>query len=341
MSRATVRVGLVGTGYAARLRADALQAEPRSQLVAVAGHDHDRTTDFSSPYGAEVVPWVELVQRDDIDLVIVATVNRDHGPIAKAAVAHGKAVVVEYPLALDLQEAIAIVAAARQQGTLLHVEHIELLSGIHHTIQSGLPEIGTPFYVRYVSMAPKRPAPKRWSYSPALFGFPLVGALSRVHRLIDLFGEVKTVVCNLQMWSSDGDVVAPDSAAVFGTVLCSAQLRFASGLLAEVVYGKGQALWDAQRRFEAQGSLGRLRVDREGGELQLDKETRHLAIGSRRGLFAQDTAMVLDALLQPTQSSLYVTAEQSLYALRVADAARRSAIAGQVISLLETKTVLR
>ncbi len=308
-------------------------SDSRAQLTAVAGGSPERTATFAQSYGAEVLPWPELVQRQDIDLVVVATVNRDHGPVARAAVDCGKATVVEYPLAIDLQEAIAIVEAAQRQGTLLHVEHIELLSGIHHTLREALPEIGAPFYARYVSMAPQRPAPQRWSYSSELLGFPLVGALSRIHRLVDLFGQVATVTCSSQIWSPSGSPLPPETQDRFGAVLCSAQLRFASGLLADVVYGKGQAIWDSQRRLDVQGEKGRLRVDREAGELLLEAERRPLTVGSRRGLFARDTALVLDAVLNPNQSQLYVTAAQSLYALRVADAARRSAIAREVIAL--------
>ncbi|MGF1535232.1 MAG: Gfo/Idh/MocA family protein [Elainellaceae cyanobacterium] len=330
----TIGVGLVGTGYAARQRADAVGADPRSRLVAVAGRDLERTTAFAQAHGADSSAWPDLVQRDDVDLVIVATVNRDHGPIAQAAVACRKAVVVEYPLAVDLQQASAIVAAARHQNTLLHVEHIELLSGIHQTIQRALPEVGAPFHVRYASLTPQRPAPQRWGYSPELFGFPLVGALSRIHRLIDLFGAVETIACHSQVWSPQGDALPPGSTTPFGTVLCSAQIRFTSGLLAEVVYGKGEALWDSRRRFEVQGKEGRLWVDREGGELLLASRVQPLTVGSRRGLFARDTAMVLDAIVEPAQADLYVTPEQSLYALRVADAARQSAVEQAVITLV-------
>ncbi|MGF1514884.1 MAG: Gfo/Idh/MocA family protein [Elainellaceae cyanobacterium] len=329
----TVRIGLVGTGYAARRRADAFANDPRSQLIAVAGRDVARTSAFAQAHGAEVLPWRDLVQRDDVDLVVIATVNRDHGPMAQAAVDCGKAVVVEYPLSISLEEASAAVAAARRQGTLLHVEHIELLSGIHQTIREALPEIGAPFHARHVSLAPQRPAPQRWSYAPDLFGFPLVGALSRVNRLVNLFGAVAQVTCQSQVWSADGGVLPPDTSEPFGTVLCSAQLRFTSGLLADVVYGKGQALWDSCRHLEVQGKTGRLRVDPKGGELLLADQSRSLTVGSRRGLFARDTAMVLDALLSPEQNNLYITAEQSLYALRIADAARRSAIAQQTITL--------
>ncbi|MEO0406933.1 MAG: Gfo/Idh/MocA family oxidoreductase, partial [Cyanobacteria bacterium P01_A01_bin.135] len=215
-------------------------------------------------------------------------------------------------------------------GTFLHVEHIELLSGIHQTIREALPEVGKPFYVRYVSTAPQQPAPQRWSYSLTQFGFPLIGALSRVHRLIDLFGPVKRVFCSQQVWSDAGEPLS-DGQEYFGTVLCTAQLRFTSGLLAEVVYGKGQALWDGQRQFEVQGSQGRLRVGSGAGELLLANGTsRELRVGSRRGLFVRDTAAVLDSLQEPS-GDCYVTVQQSLYALRVADAARRSAIARQPI----------
>ena len=54
-------------------------------------------------------------------------------------------------------------------------------------------------------------------------------------------------------------------------------------------------------------------------------------IGSRRGLFAKDTAMVLDHLTIGT--SLYVTSEASLYSLKVADAAQQSAASASAIEI--------
>lgn len=54
-------------------------------------------------------------------------------------------------------------------------------------------------------------------------------------------------------------------------------------------------------------------------------------MGSRRGLFAKDTAMVLDYLT--TGTPLYITPDRSLQSLKVADAARRSAETGETIEL--------
>lgn len=315
-----MRVGLVGTGYAAKLRAEALKVEPRAELVAIAGRTPERTQEFSQTYGAIACDsWQALLALPDIDLVVIATANRDHGAIAHAALTAQKHVVVEYPLALDVAEAEALLDLAKTQNKLLHVEHIELLGGVHQALRLALPRIGSVFYARYATLKPERPAPQRWSYHFQEFGFPLMGALSRLHRLVDLFGEVDTVACNAQFWQTTD--------AYYSTCLCTAQLQFKNGVMAEVTYGKGEALWQAERKFEVQGEKGALVFAGEQGTLINADGVESLEVGGRRGLFAKDTTMVLDFLTSGTP--LYITPEASLYTLKVADAARRAAEEGQ------------
>ncbi|PSB28275.1 Gfo/Idh/MocA family protein [Stenomitos frigidus] len=321
-----LQVGLVGTGYAAKLRSQALQVEPRATLTAVAGHTFESTEAFSQTYGAEpIASWTELVQRSALDVIIIATVNRDHGAIVRAALEAGKHVIVEYPLALDVTEATALIALAKAQDKLLHVEHIELLGNMHQALKTSLPAIGKPFFARYATIKPENPAPQRWTYHPELFGFPLVGALSRLHRLIDLFGTVVTVSCQSQF----GD--RAEAAPYYATCYCTAQLRFQSGLLAEVVYAKGEAIWQSERKMAVHGDKGALIFDGDQGTLVQADGSEPIALGSRRGLFTKDTAMVLDYLIYG--KPLYVTPETSLYTLKVADAARRSAESGQTVKL--------
>jgi biliverdin reductase len=321
-----IRVGLVGTGYAARLRSETLKADGRSQLIAVSGHTPEKTAEFSQSFGAEPLSsWQELVHRPDIDLVVIATVNRDHGAIARAALQAGKHVIVEYPLALDVIEAEELIALATAQSKLLHVEHIELLSGIHLAVRDSLPAVGNAFYVRYSNINPQHPAPQKWTYQTDLFGFPLIGAVSRIHRLIDLFGPVKTVGCQARFWPNSV------STNLYTSCLCTAHLRFVNGLIAEVVYGKGEAFWQAERILLVQGETGALMIDGEQGTLIQQGKTRSLDLGSRRGLFAKDTTMVLDHLT--TGAPLYISPTASLYALQVADAARQSAETGQTVQM--------
>lgn len=321
-----IGVGVVGTGYAARVRAECFRGDARSRLVAVAGRDPQRTREIATPLEALALPsWHDLIHHADVDLVVICTINRDHGAIARAALEARKDVVVEYPLALELAEAEALVSLAQRQQRLLHIEHIELLSGIHGAIAQSLPAVGTPFYVRYSNLTPKRPAPDKWTYRTDQFGFPLIGALSRLHRLIDLFGTVTRVTCQARYW---GDSL-PSSP--YTTGLASAQLKFSSGLIADVIYGKGEAFWNGERILSIQAENGSIWIDGDVGTVTTPEGTQSLDLGSRRGLFAQDTQQVLDHLTQGAE--LYVSAQQSLYALRVADATRRAAQTGQSVEL--------
>lgn len=321
-----IRVGIVGTGYAAARRAEAVQANDRSQLVAIAGHHPDQTAAFAQTYAvAAVQSWGELVARSEIDLVVICSANYEHEQVVRGALKAGKHVVVEYPLALRAIEAAALIDLAKRQNRLLHVEHIELLSGIHQSIKAALPEVGTPFHVRYASLAAQRPAPEKWSYHREQFGFPLVGAVSRIHRLTDLFGTVATVNCQTRFWDS------PKATGYFSSCMCVAYLRFTSGLIAEVIYGKGEAIWQTDRALTIQGDRGALTIEGEQGQLITAEGDRSLEVGSRRGLFAKDTAQVLDHLAIGTP--IYVSLASSLYALQVADAARRSAESGETIEV--------
>ncbi len=336
-------MGLVGTGYAAKLRAETLQSDSRSHLVAVAGHTPEKTQSFCQTFQAEgFSDWQQLVELSHVDLVIVSTVNSQHGPIARAALDAGKHVVVEYPLCLNPTEAEELIALAQSRGKLLHVEHIELLGGLHQALRQYLPEIGTAFYARYSTINPQRPAPRKWTYNPTLFGFPFSGALSRIHRLTDLFGTVKSVSCQSRFWDAESspgtqkDLPTQHPAlstqhSFYTACLCTAQLRFTSGLVAEVTYGKGETFWQAARPFEVYGEQGSLIFDGDRGQLVRGEETTPIEVGSRRGLFAKETTMVLDRLLEG--KPLYVTPDASLYSLKVADAARRSAETGQTIDI--------
>ena len=322
LTTAKVRVGLVGTGYAAKLRAEAFLQDARSHLLAIAGHKLENTQAFAQEYQAEgMSSWQQLVEREDIDLVVISTINRDHGAIARAALTHGKHVIVEYPLALDLEEAAEIIALAKAQNKLLHVEHIELLGGLHQALKQHVEKVGDLFYVRYSTISPMHPAPRKWTYNHELFGFPFIGALSRLHRLTDLFGEVFTVNCHQRFWQIEPDY--------YQTCFCITQVCFASGLLAQVVYGKGETLWQQERKFEVHGEKGGLIFDGDQGVFMEAGETTPIEVGTRRGLFAKDTTMVLDRIFDGTP--LYVTPEASLYTLKVAEAARRAAETGLTI----------
>ncbi len=312
-----IGVGLVGTGVAAKVRAQTLASEPRTELLAVAGRTPNRTAEFVANFGvAAVADWQTLVGMPDIGLVIVSTINGGRGEILRGAIAAGKHIIVEYPLALDPQEAAEIIAMAAAKKVLLHVEHIELLGGLHQTLRQWLGHLGEVYYARYSTIVTQRPAPQKWTFHHTEFGFPLSGALSRLHRFSDLFGSIESVNCHNQYWGGVGDY--------YQTCLCTTQLRFKnSNAIGEVIYGKGEGLWQDSRKFEVHGENGGLIFDGDAGVLIQAQTSTPIDLLPRKGLFAKDLELTLDHLLDGKPN--YVTSAASLATLRVADAARISA----------------
>jgi biliverdin reductase len=312
-----IRVGIVGTGFAAKVRAQCISTESRTQLIAVAGRNPERTREFAQSF--DILPlddWQQLIQMPDIDLVLVATINGNHGEIVRAAIAAGKHTIVEYPLSIDFAEAAEIVKLAAAKKVLLHVEHIELLGGLHQTMKEWLDRLGEVHYARYSTIVCQRPIPEKWTFNRTEFGFPLVAALSRLHRFVDLFGSIESINCQNQYWGGVGDY--------YKTCLCTAQLRFKNTkAIGEVVYGKGEGLWQNARKFEVHGVDGAMIFDGDEGVFIQDGISTPLDLGARKGLFAKDLELVLDHLIDGKPN--YVTPAASLATLRVADAARISA----------------
>lgn len=322
-----IRVGVIGTGFAAKVRAQNLIAESRTQLIAVAGRNPNRTAAFAESFNVSAVAdWQTLVQMPDIDLVIVATINGDHGTIVRGAIAAGKHTIVEYPLALDPQVAAEIIALAESKKVLLHVEHIELLGGLHQTMREYLDRLGEVYSARYSTIVPSRPVPEKWTFHRTEFGFPLSAALSRLHRFTDLFGSIDSINCHNQYWGGVGDY--------YKTCLCTAQFRFKnSRAIGEVIYGKGEGLWQSSRKFEVHGENGALIFDGDEGVLIQEGSSIPLNLGARKGLFNRDLELVLDHLIDGKPN--YVTPRASLATLRVADAARISAETRRTVSVAE------
>jgi predicted dehydrogenase len=123
LSLEPVRLGLIGFGYAGRVfHAPLIAATEGVALVAVASSRPDDVRAAIGNVPVEETPE-RLIARDDVELVVVASPNDSHAPLALAALASGKHVVVEKPFALSLDEARDVSIAAERAGRLLAVFH--------------------------------------------------------------------------------------------------------------------------------------------------------------------------------------------------------------------------
>jgi len=114
-------VGLIGAGWAASVRAECFQRLPGVEVRAVADSDQDRLSCFANEYDVPGchVDWHELISRDDILVVHIATPNYLHAEMIMASARAGKHVICEKPLCLTLEEADLVIDTCRRQGVKL------------------------------------------------------------------------------------------------------------------------------------------------------------------------------------------------------------------------------
>jgi len=112
-----LRVGIVGAGVMGGHYATVLHEYPRSEVVAVCDLARDRAAALAVPSGADVFDSVEaMLAGADLDAVVVATPDWTHRGPAVAAIAAGKAVLCEKPLATTREDCAAIAAAVAERG---------------------------------------------------------------------------------------------------------------------------------------------------------------------------------------------------------------------------------
>ena len=114
-----LNIGLIGYGFMGRAHSNAFakvnhffDLEHQVVLKAACARDGGKVKAFASRWGYESVEtdWRKLVQRDDIDLIDIATPNNTHAEIAIAAAKAGKMILCEKPLSMDGPEGRKMVA---------------------------------------------------------------------------------------------------------------------------------------------------------------------------------------------------------------------------------------
>ncbi|HEY3258681.1 MAG TPA: Gfo/Idh/MocA family oxidoreductase [Pseudonocardiaceae bacterium] len=201
-----LRVGLLGYGLAGSvfhapliattegLRLDAVvTANPQRRAQVLRDHPQARVMDSAE----------QLLASDSVDLVVVATPNRSHVPLARLAVQAGLPVVVDKPLAATAAEGRELVAEARRQGVLLTVFQNRRWDGDYLTVRRLLREdvLGTVsrFESRFERWRPT--VRERWRELPApeeAGGLLFDLGSHLVDQALQLFGPVVSVYAEVE-----------------------------------------------------------------------------------------------------------------------------------------------
>ncbi|GII83615.1 oxidoreductase [Sphaerisporangium siamense] len=118
-----ISAGLAGYGTAGEFfHAPLIAATPGLRLAAVVTRDAGRVARVARDHpGARVVPSADDLFGLGLDVIVIASPNRTHVPLARAALSAGLPVVVDKPLAGTAAEAVELIGLARERGVMLTV----------------------------------------------------------------------------------------------------------------------------------------------------------------------------------------------------------------------------
>lgn len=134
-----IGIGMVGYGLAGRLfHAPYIDAVDGLQIRAIATSHPERRAQAESEHpDAAIVGSVDaLVEHPDVEVVVVVTPNRSHAPIGTQALAAGRHVVVDKPIAMTTAEAEALIEAGERAGRILSVYQNRRWDGDFQTVRS-------------------------------------------------------------------------------------------------------------------------------------------------------------------------------------------------------------
>ncbi len=146
-----LRIGVIGCGYWGPNLIRNFSQLNESDVVVCSDLSAERLAHMKSLYAQidTTCDYTEILSRDDVDAVVVATPPQTHRDVALAALRAGKHVFVEKPLALSSDEGNELVAEAEARGLTLMVGHTFVYTAavnkIRDLIEAG--ELGDIFYV--------------------------------------------------------------------------------------------------------------------------------------------------------------------------------------------------
>lgn len=343
----TIRIGLIGCGNVSAKYLTTFAGAQGVELVACADQDIERAGAIGTEFGIPVVASVEeLLALPEVDLVLNLTTPRAHAEVSLAAIAAGKNVYSEKPLATTIRDGVRIIKAASRAGVQVGCAPDTFLGdGLQATaklITDGA--IGRPLSAISILATT---GPEHFHPAPEFLYLEGAGPLFDigpylVTALTFLLGPVRAVMATTATPVETRIVrVGERAGETFGTAvptLISCVLEFESGAVATLLQG-----WDVvgttAPRLEIHGTAGSIAgpsPDTWGGPLRLMRAGNDGfaevmptgSEGSRLGIGVLEMAGALEAGEAPAASG-----ERALHTLAILQAILNSANSAQRVKV--------
>ena len=284
--KAQVRAGIIGTGFSGRLQVRSVRLAG-GVLAGVAGSRPETSRRAAEELGAErgYDSAEELIAAADIDVVHICAPNALHEPLAAAALAAGKHVICEKPLAVDLAGAQRLAAAAESAGV---VHGVPFVYRFHPVVREARARVAAgelgPLHLLHGSYLQDwllEPSDWNWRVDPAQGGasraFADIGShwcdlieFVTGHRITQVWARLQTALTerfreeSRETFTQRESTGAPTAVTTedFATVMFATD-HGASGsvVISQISAGRKNRLW-----FSVDGAKAALAFDQEEAE---------------------------------------------------------------------------
>ena len=130
-----LRLAVIGVGHLGREHARILAGMPEAELVGVVDTNADQAEAVARRLSTRPFTDHRLLL-EQIDAAVIAVPTRHHHTVAADFIRHGIPLLIEKPLAANLEQAEMLVDLARRHGTMLQVGHIERFNPAFEDLQT-------------------------------------------------------------------------------------------------------------------------------------------------------------------------------------------------------------
>ncbi len=263
--------GIIGCGNVTEVKSGpAFNKVPNSKLVAVMRRDAAKAADYANRH--KVAKWYsdayELINDPKVNAIYVATPPSSHKEYTLAALAAGKPVYVEKPVAMNEAECAEMSAASKKYGVKLCVAHYRRQIPLFKKVKALLDEkaIGD---IRFVDLKLTQsikknivaPSKENWRIDPAISGGGIFHDLAphQLDLMYHFFGAAKKVTGISQ---NQAGLYAADD-------IVTGQIQFNNGVLLNGLWCFTVQESDVQDSCEIVGSKGKIRFSVFGDALSV------------------------------------------------------------------------
>ncbi len=170
-----MNIAIIGTGFVADYYMTTLRNYPQLKLLGAFDRSAERLKIFAAHYNVRAYESFEAILADkDVQIVLNLTTPESHYAISRAALEAGKHVYSEKPLAMDFNDAKALVEFAEANGLTLAAAPANGLSDAQKLVSHSISEIGTPRLV-YAEMEDGPVFRDKWATWRSQSGAPWPG----------------------------------------------------------------------------------------------------------------------------------------------------------------------